>query len=290
MLRDPVRVAVTPAATTADKVDQRVIHRRAGRQARAACRDPAQRAGRPRARLHAHQARRRQGRARADQRRHRRRGDPRQQVAEASASARSRRFAPARCACSSRPTSPRAASTSTASPTSSTSICRTCRRATCTASAAPRAPAPTGVAISFCDAEERAFLRDIEKLIRMTIPATDRRRDQRAAPEQHADGDRPARPQQRPHQQHRDRNHGGRKQSNGKHAGRGDQSQKHEGRSQQPPRHGQRSSGPGNSSRSNATSGQRPIPARSRPWPSCSSPSVARVRIPAAIARRADAR
>jgi ATP-dependent RNA helicase RhlE len=33
----------------------------------------------------------------------------------------------------------------------------------------------TGAAISFCDAEEAAFLRDIEKLIRMAIPATDRR-------------------------------------------------------------------------------------------------------------------
>ena len=32
-----------------------------------------------------------------------------------------------------------------------------------------------GVAISFCDHEERAYLRDIERLIRMTIPATDRR-------------------------------------------------------------------------------------------------------------------
>lgn len=32
-----------------------------------------------------------------------------------------------------------------------------------------------GVSISFCDAEETAFLRDIERLIRMTIPAIDRR-------------------------------------------------------------------------------------------------------------------
>jgi ATP-dependent RNA helicase RhlE len=32
-----------------------------------------------------------------------------------------------------------------------------------------------GVAISLCDAEEASFLRDIEKLIRMAIPATDRR-------------------------------------------------------------------------------------------------------------------
>jgi ATP-dependent RNA helicase RhlE len=31
-----------------------------------------------------------------------------------------------------------------------------------------------GVAISFCDAEERPYLRDIEKLIRIAIPATDR--------------------------------------------------------------------------------------------------------------------
>jgi superfamily II DNA/RNA helicase len=32
-----------------------------------------------------------------------------------------------------------------------------------------------GVAISFCDGEERAYLRDIEKLIRMSIPATGQR-------------------------------------------------------------------------------------------------------------------
>jgi len=38
-----------------------------------------------------------------------------------------------------------------------------------------------GIAISFCDAEEAAFLRDIEKLIRTTIPATGRRA-QRPAP------------------------------------------------------------------------------------------------------------
>jgi ATP-dependent RNA helicase RhlE len=32
-----------------------------------------------------------------------------------------------------------------------------------------------GIAISLCDADEAAYLRDIEKLVRMTIPATDRR-------------------------------------------------------------------------------------------------------------------
>ena len=38
-----------------------------------------------------------------------------------------------------------------------------------------------GVAISLCDGEEVAFLRDIEKLIRMTIRVSDRRADQRRA-------------------------------------------------------------------------------------------------------------
>jgi superfamily II DNA/RNA helicase len=47
-----------------------------------------------------------------------------------------------------------------------------------------------GVAISFCDHEERAYLRDIERLIRMAIPATDRRTGkpvaaQAEAPRQH---------------------------------------------------------------------------------------------------------
>jgi ATP-dependent RNA helicase RhlE len=66
-----------------------------------------------------------------------------------------------------------------------------------------------GVAISFCDAEERAFLRDIEKLIRMSIPATDRRSDRRAPPEQRANGAANTRQQQNRNgdRQHRDRQH-----------------------------------------------------------------------------------
>jgi ATP-dependent RNA helicase RhlE len=49
-----------------------------------------------------------------------------------------------------------------------------------------------GVAISFCDAEERAYLRDIEKLIRMSIPATDRRSVRREPASAHeADAARP---------------------------------------------------------------------------------------------------
>jgi ATP-dependent RNA helicase RhlE len=66
-----------------------------------------------------------------------------------------------------------------------------------------------GVAISFCDHEERAFLRDIEKLIRMSIPATDRRSDQRLAPEHRASSSAGAKPP-RPQQQNRNRQHQGR--------------------------------------------------------------------------------
>ena len=46
-----------------------------------------------------------------------------------------------------------------------------------------------GIAISLCDGEEVAFLRDIEKLIRMSIPLSDRRADPRHAepvPAKHA--------------------------------------------------------------------------------------------------------
>jgi ATP-dependent RNA helicase RhlE len=49
-----------------------------------------------------------------------------------------------------------------------------------------------GVAISFCDHEERAFLRDIERLIRMAIPATDRRSGrQEHSPAPHHTANRP---------------------------------------------------------------------------------------------------
>jgi superfamily II DNA/RNA helicase len=41
-----------------------------------------------------------------------------------------------------------------------------------------------GVAISFCSREEAAFLRDIERVIRITIPSTDQRTDRRSPPMQ----------------------------------------------------------------------------------------------------------
>ena len=45
-----------------------------------------------------------------------------------------------------------------------------------------------GIAISFCDHEEAAYLRDIERLIRQTIPSTDRRTGQRPASQPAAHG------------------------------------------------------------------------------------------------------
>jgi len=78
-----------------------------------------------------------------------------------------------------------------------------------------------GVAISFCDYEEAPFLRDIERLIRMSIPSTDRRTGQRPAhrPAQQNAGHRHnGRPQRGHHQQ---RGHGG---GNGHHGSNGHRS------------------------------------------------------------------
>jgi superfamily II DNA/RNA helicase len=44
-----------------------------------------------------------------------------------------------------------------------------------------------GIAISFCSRDEAPFLRDIERLIRITIPSSDRRSDRRSAPPRQAD-------------------------------------------------------------------------------------------------------
>jgi superfamily II DNA/RNA helicase len=95
-----------------------------------------------------------------------------------------------------------------------------------------------GVAISFCDHEERAYLRDIERLIRMTIPSTDRRTSKPAA---HAADH--AAPQQtearhggRPNRGNRNRGHGsGSKNGHGRQGNNGHRSHNggndHQGRS-----------------------------------------------------------
>jgi superfamily II DNA/RNA helicase len=64
-----------------------------------------------------------------------------------------------------------------------------------------------GVAISFCDHEERAYLRDIERLIRMAIPVTDRRTGKPAAHPAAQQAE--TRHGGRPHRGNRQRGHGG---------------------------------------------------------------------------------
>ncbi len=54
-----------------------------------------------------------------------------------------------------------------------------------------------GIAISFCDREEMPYLRDIEKLIKLQIPSSDRRRNKSAAPQAAGDGH-PHRSQRQP--------------------------------------------------------------------------------------------
>ena len=75
-----------------------------------------------------------------------------------------------------------------------------------------------GIAISFCDAEERSYLRDIERLIRMSIPATSRRVAQAAElPAAHTPHHHPGRRNGRPEQrgQHRHHPNGGHKSRKG---------------------------------------------------------------------------
>ena len=65
ILNDPVKVEANPVASTVDLVEQPGAVRRQGGQACPAQPGAQGRGGRPRARLHAHQARRRPGRAAA---------------------------------------------------------------------------------------------------------------------------------------------------------------------------------------------------------------------------------
>ncbi len=97
-------------------------------------------------------------------------GDPRQQVAEQPRARARPASRTARPRCWSRPTSPRAASTSTPSATSSTSTCPTCPRPMSTASAAPPAPARRAWRSRFCSADESGNWRAIETLIRQRVP------------------------------------------------------------------------------------------------------------------------
>ena len=85
-----------------------------------------------------------------------------------------------------------------------------------------------GIAISFCDHEEASFLRDIERLIRMSIPSTNRRTGGRPNPApQHTENRNGGRPQRGNRQQ---RGNGG---GNGQHAGNGHRSHNNGGNGHQ---------------------------------------------------------
>jgi ATP-dependent RNA helicase RhlE len=108
-----------------------------------------------------------------------------------------------------------------------------------------------GIAISFCDGEEAAYLRDIERLIRMTIPATGEREAER----------RPSTPQRNARPQQRNRkpqgrgpaaaggDHRGPKPSGGDHRG-----PKPSGKRQDRPRRGFGAQRPSHGQRENAGS------------------------------------
>ena len=99
-----------------------------------------------------------------------------------------------------------------------------------------------GIAISFCDGEERAYLRDIEKLIRIKIPSTDQRGVRHAAPQPAAgvvDGDAAPATDWSPHELPRANGHGKKQQQNRPrqnkpYQGRSEQGRSEHSRSEQP--------------------------------------------------------
>ncbi len=93
-----------------------------------------------------------------------------------------------------------------------------------------------GVAISFCDHEENAFLRDIERMIRIKIPSTDKRTGVRPA-QRPADHHHAANGQNRPH---RGRSQGG----NGGNGGNGNRNNGGNGHQGRPSRNGSHSNNP----------------------------------------------
>jgi len=88
----------------------------------------------------------------------------------------------------------------------------------------------SGQAISLCAGDERAYLKDIERLIRMSIPATDRRSEsqaQAAQPQAHQLERRHGRPEPRQgHSHHRPNRH---KHRHRRHEGRRQQSERRDG-------------------------------------------------------------
>ena len=105
-----------------------------------------------------------------------------------------------------------------------------------------------GIAISFCDQEEGAFLRDIERMIRITIPATGERQAHKPA-QRNAGNRNGGRPHRGGHQQ---RGNGGGGGGNGHHAGGGHRSRNGGGHQGRPSQNNQQAAAP----RQEATTGE----------------------------------
>ncbi len=170
ILRNPIRVEVTPEVITVERIDQRLYHVPAGEK-RGFLVDLLSDADMRRVIVF---TRTRASAPTALRSICRRRASTAWRCMATSRRARVRRHsrgsATAASACSSRPTSPRAASTSPTSPMSSTLTCLTNRKPMSTASDGRRAPGATALPTLSSDAGESARLKAIERLIRRPIP------------------------------------------------------------------------------------------------------------------------
>ena len=174
ILRNPATVAVAPVSSTADRVEQRILFVEQGRQAPG--RSP--RSSRPTRRSRARSSSRRRSTAPTASPNICRSAASRPTPSTATsrrtrASGRSPASRRARRASSSPPTSPPAASTSTRYRTSSTTSCPTCPETYVHRIGRTARAGKSGIAISLCDASERQYLRDIERLIRQRVPVLD---------------------------------------------------------------------------------------------------------------------
>ena len=170
ILRDPVRVEVAPQSTPVERIEQSVRHVAAGGGKTEALRDVFADPDLSRVIVFT-RTKHRANRVRRPARKDRRAGagDPRQQVAGR---------APESADAVPRRRLPRAGGDRHRRPRDryrrgdachQLRIARTNRKAMSTASAAPPGAGASGVAIAFCDPSERGYLRDIERLLKMSL-------------------------------------------------------------------------------------------------------------------------
>jgi ATP-dependent RNA helicase RhlE len=175
----PGQGPVTPQATTVERINQSVIHIEQGRK-RALLTEMFAETVHALPGLHQDQARRRQGRGLSGSRR-RRAGAIHGNKSQPSVSAPWPPSRPASCACWSPPTSPPAASTSTAFRTYVNFELPHVPEAYVHRIGRTARAGKDGSAISFVAGDEMKLLRDIEKVTRQKIPSSDRRNDKSLA-------------------------------------------------------------------------------------------------------------